>query len=210
VLAYEGDPELAILLTALLVVPVVLVIVASRFTIASAAYALPVVVPLAALVGVAADRALVAGSTSARRWTSRFAVAAIFVSQVNDLVLYHTFYNGLKPRWRSALAYVAQHRRTGDVILASEGDVAQYYLGRTNVGWFKPSAPAREQWNSTSESDGVWYVLYTAETGPLAIPPARLASVRAHSSLRALFSLHYGAKDRTIGVFYQSPGDDAP
>ncbi len=210
-LAYEGERDLAALMATLLVVPMALVTLASAFTIASAAYALSTVVPLAALVGVAGDRALAAGNTMARRWTARIAVAAIVLSQANDLLHYHTFYHGLKPRWQAALAYVARHREASELVLASEGDVAQYYLGRSNVEWFDRHASETNGANATASSThGVWYVVYVSETDPLAIPAAHLESVRMHSTLRALFPLHYGAKDRTIGVFYQSPRTAEP
>ncbi len=195
------------LLMCMVVVPMVLVIIASTLTIASAVYALSSLLAVAILVGVACDRLLKVGSSSGLLVPVGLAISGIFLQQIYDLAHYHTFYNGLKPRWREVSMLVGERRREGDVFLAEEADVARFYLGRDEADWFGSyEEPIANGEFPTAELTGVWYAFYVGDP-ILRVGPGTLARIRANADLVALFPLHYGAKDRTIAVYYQSMSD---
>jgi hypothetical protein len=191
-------------LTALAVVPVVLVTVSSAFTIASGAYCLATMPAIALLCGVACDRILTLAAAARRLAPAAIAIAAIFAAQLMECALYHTVYNGLKPRWREAAAYVAEHRAPGEIFLAAEGDVAQYYLGRENAEWFdkyeerldSPEFPP-------AGATGVWYAIFLNDNTVGRGKDAMLRRIYESATLELLLPLHYGPKDRTLGVFHE-------
>ena len=203
-LALEGD-DLGPLLFTLIVLPIGLLAVASRITISGAPYVLGIIVPVVWLVGVAVDRILAASSGRAR-WGAAILVSGLLLAQAGDLVLYHTVYNGLKPRWHEASTFVDANRKPGDVVVAAEADVVGYYIGYDGVSWY---SVVEDQIASgefpPASAPGAWYVIYMADD-PLT-PGWREARARLEkdADLRLLLPLHYGPKDRTLGVFY-APG----
>ncbi|HSM37281.1 MAG TPA: glycosyltransferase family 39 protein [Longimicrobiales bacterium] len=191
-LAREGDRR-GVLLASLFLVPAVLVTAAATQTIASAAYVLPALPSLAVLVGVASDRVLRAAESRPARAAALAMVLVVVASQAYQLAHYYVFYNGLKPRWREVTAFVAEHRAPGERLFASEGDVAAAYLDADAADWISAAPDV--------EPTGRWFAVYLEErlTGNPDERIRRLESAR----LMATFPLHYGPKDRTIGVFYE-------
>ena len=208
-LTYERDDLGAALLT-LVVVPIVLLGLASEMTIASAAYVLAITVPVAWLAGVALDRVLQLTRPTAR-WAGVILAAGLFMAQTGDLVLYHTVYHGLKPRWKEAARYVAANREPGDVVAAAEADVMSYYTGDNQVQWYSNvEAQIADGTFPPSGAAGAWYVIYMADA-PLTHSMEGARSRALHDAkLRLLLPLHYGPKDRTLGVFYQPASASAP
>jgi hypothetical protein len=163
------------------------------------------VIPVAWLAGVAMDR-IIAASSGKARWGAAILVSGLLLAQAGDLALYHTVYNGLKPRWHEASTFVAANRRSGDVVVAAEADVVGYYIGYDGVNWYSAveNQIASGEFPPASAS-GAWYIIYMADE-PLT-PGWRDARARLEreADLRLLLPLHYGPKDRTLGVFY-APG----
>lgn len=194
--------DLGLLLAFLLAVPMILVTLASSVTIASGAYCLASTIAVALLVGVACDRLLSAAAQSGKA-AMALLVSAIFLSQAYDLAHYYLYFNGLKPRWRAATELIRRDRAPSDLVFAAEGDVAQFYLGTEGVDWLGRIDHWREEGGTFPASvDGIWYALYTNDDP--AASGAPLDSIRMNARLVALFPLHYGAKDRTIALYYQS------
>ena len=53
-------------------------------------------------------------------------VVGAFASQPWNLAHYYLVYNGLKPHWRDAVAYVEKRREAEDPVYAAEGIVAEF------------------------------------------------------------------------------------
>lgn len=194
--------DLALLLGSLVVVPMVLVLVAANFTIASGAYCIASIIAIALLAGTACDRILTLAGPKLRVPTA-ILVSTIFISQCYDLAHYYTFYNGLKPRWKEVTEFIARNRGEAELVLAAEGDVAQFYLGREGVDWLGNV----DRWRGDGDEgaagiDGIWYAIYLE--GDPAAPQAVIDEVRQSARLVTLFPLHYGAKDRTIALYYEA------
>jgi uncharacterized membrane protein len=205
-LLYEKNDLGAILLVAM-VVPIVLLAIASRVTIAGAPYVLALVIPVAWLVGLALDRILKLAEATAR-WAGVLLVSGLLLAQAGDLVLYHTVYHGLKPRWREAAAFVRANERPGDVVVAAEADVMQFYNSHEQVKWYSAvRLDLADGRFPPPGTEGVWYVIYTADE-PLSLEwRGARGLVLGRADLRTLLPLHYGPKDRTLGVFYEVVSD---
>lgn len=190
------------LLLCLIVVPVLLVTAASVFTIASGSYCLPSLIAVAALAGVAFDRLLDMARSSRRVLYASILVGAVFAMQATECALYFTYYNGLKPRWKEACSIVAGSMGKNEILLASEGDVARFYIGDVRAEWFgKYSRQIGSADFPPSGVKGVWYAIYLSDSSILRTRDEVLRRILDRSKLVALLPVHYGAKDRTIGVF---------
>jgi len=82
--------------------PILLATAAAAFTTSSAAYALPSLVPIALLTAVALEQLIwqSPGSKPSRVTLGRMAALVVLAGLLTDLALYHTYYRGLKPRWK--------------------------------------------------------------------------------------------------------------
>lgn len=209
---YRERDDLWLLLSCLIVVPAVLVTVASAVTIASAAYCLALVLAVGALVGVAADRIFRLGEQYRASLGAGLVVGAVFLSQVYDLAHYYLVYNGLKPRWREVATYVQERRGSRDLFFAAEGDVAQFYVGRENAAWLGAYDKLRESSSfPPSGVEGLWYAVYVPDNSVLERHRTVFESVADRAEMKALFPLQYGAKRRSVAVFYEPLGGaDAP
>jgi mannosyltransferase len=205
-LVAEHD-ALAMLLLACLIVPAVLLSVASKFTTASAAYNLPSLLVVALLVGVAGDRLLARAGGRAVRWALALVVAGAFANETIELALYHTYYRGLRPRWSDAANYLREHRRPGELILASEADVVAYYLGsRDDIGWIDlRTADLREATVKRQPGGGVWYAVYSTAGSPLELTETARRHLEEQTQLKRVFQMNYGPKDRSIALYYEAP-----
>lgn len=194
--------NVALVLVSVAVTPAVLLVAASGITIASAAYCLPSMLAVAVLAGAGCEGVLRA--TAHRRplfLAGCFVVAALFFSQGEDLVEYHLFQNGLKPRWTEATDYVREHREPGERVWAAEGDVARYYLGSDRVQWLDERSEADEP--ADGEEAGEWFILYLQsrpDLGAMMEPTLEVAELPRGARFEALFPLRYGPKDRTLVV----------
>lgn len=206
------DDDLWLLLLCVAVLPPLLASTAGEFTISTGAYALPALLAVAALVGVATDRLLAGGVAKRSALVGAALVAVPFLSEAYALTHYYTVWNGLKPQWSEAVAYVERHRQPGEDFWAAEGDVAQYYAGRAAADWIG-RYDGGEDADATGRrrGSGDWFAVYLDPSpGPLAAGDA-LAGGRVPSgaSVEAVFPLHYGAKDRTIVVYHLSDAQAA-
>lgn len=208
----EGD-DLWLLLLSVAVVPPLLVSTAGAFTISTGAYALPAMLAVAALVGVTADRLLETRAARRSAVVGAALVAVPFLSEAYALAHYYSVWNGLKPRWGEAVAYVESHRRPDEGLWAAEGDVAQYYAGLGRADWVgRYGAGAEADTTGQNEAPAGWFAVYLDPSpGPLSAGDA-LAGARVPSgaSVRAIFPLHYGAKDRTIVVYRLAESETSP
>jgi mannosyltransferase len=201
-LSRERD-DLGWLLLALVVVPILLLAIASRITIASAPYCLSSLLAVVMLAGVALDRLLTL-ATQRFAWAAALLVAGMVGSQLFDLALYHTKYHGYKPRWREAAAYIRKNAEPGDIVVAHEADVMQYYLGEGDIRWYyevekkigTPDFPP-------AATHGVWYIIYLGDPSLLSYSERAMDFVMSQN-LRQVLLFNYGPKDRSLGVFYQA------
>jgi hypothetical protein len=196
VLASRRKLHLGILLLFFVAVPMVLVTVASAVTIASAAYCLASLPALAILIGVTADWLLSGADGRLDRYAACALISGFFLTQGAVLAHYYFVYNGLKPRWDDVTSFVEQRRQPGEEFFASEGDVAQYYVGKGNARWIGKanlgSAPVA----------GAWYAVYLGG-GPFSSKHgASFRTLQGHGDLVEIFPVRYGAKDRTLAVFH--------
>jgi len=196
--------DLGLLLLSVWLFPTALLTAASSVTIASAAYCLASVMPVAALAGTACDRLLILGRRTKQLIPAAAVVAGLFVGQLYDLAHYYTVYNGFKGRWREATVMVGERREPGSLFVAAEGDVAQYYLGNGAAEWFdayeqKIGSPGFPPEGVT----GVWYVLYWNESPILRMDERVARYIKDNASLVGLYPVQYGGKDKTLAVFHQ-------
>ncbi len=196
--------DLSFFFLCLLVIPMCLAVIASFFTIASAAYSFSALLAVAALVGVTSDRLLRLTEGKFLSLALGILVAGIYFGEAYDLAHYHTFYNGLKPRWRDVAAFVDRESGPGSLVLASEGDVMQYYLGRDRADWFgKYEDRIGTPGSLPRGASDVWYAIYVGDSAINKTSPSALHYLFNETRLAGLFPLHYGAKDRTIAVFHE-------
>lgn len=209
-LAREGNDAGSFLLS-MIVVPIILLALASFETIASAAYVLSSLIPACILAGAALDRLLSLGEARGVRWPAAALAAGVPLAFLGELALYHSVYHGLKPRWREAAAYVRAHERPGDVVAAAEADVMGFYLGQPRTLWF---SSVQEKLASDrfppAGAPGAWYVIYLADDPLTAGDRAARDHVIAAGRLCKILPLNYGPKDRTLGVFYESANRSSP
>lgn len=199
--------DLWILLLCVGLLPPVLAATAAAVTISSGAYALPALLPVAALAGVAADRLLADGAQGAGRYGRAALVAALFLMQTYELAHYYLVWNGLKPRWEEATRYVEERRASGERLWADEGDVARYYVGSDWADWFGAYLEPREGESVGAEaSRGAWFVLYQdpdrLRSSYIGSPVRLRERIPERARVEAVYPLHYGAKDRTLVVYY--------
>ena len=199
------------LLLSAIVSPIGLATLASVVTTSSAAYALPALLPVALLGGIALDRLTKHQPelSIAMRTLARGAALVVVAGLVMDVALYHSFYRGLKPRWSEAMAVVASGRQPGDRVVASEADVAGYYLGENNVLWpdHALSELEREPPCASSRPGGVWYVLYLNSIAALELPDKLADRLDQSGRLVDVFPSAYGPKLRTLGVYHEPAPD---
>lgn len=196
VLASRRKLHLGILLLFLVTVPIMLVTVASAVTIASAAYCLASLPALAILIGVTADWLLSEADGRLERYAALALISGFFLTQGAVLAHYYFVYNGLKPRWEEVSNFVEQRRLPGEEFFASEGDVAQHYVGKGNARWIG---------HANLEADpatGAWYAVYLGG-GPFSTKHGEnYRTLQDLGELVEVFPVHYGAKDRTVAVFH--------
>jgi 4-amino-4-deoxy-L-arabinose transferase-like glycosyltransferase len=196
VLASRRKLNLGILLFFFVAVPMVLVTVASAVTIASAAYCLASLPALAMLIGVTADWLLSRADGRLERYAALALISGFFLTQGAVLAHYYFVYNGLKPRWEEVTGFVEQRRLPGEEFFASEGDVAQYYLGKGKARWIGHANL------ETDTATGAWYAVYLGG-GPFSTKHgANFRTLQESGELMEVYPVHYGAKDRTIAVFH--------
>lgn len=200
----DQENELWLLLLCLATLPPILAIAASAFTIASIAYALPALLAIAALSGVAMDWMMSLEARRGMRVAGYALAAALILTQVYSLAHYYYVWNGLKPRWSEAIEHVRNHRSGGEPLWASEGDVARYYAGGEWADWF-----GRRDDASNADSGAEWFAVYLdsdqLQTPGKMSPAALRSAVPEEARVEAIFPLHYGAKNRTI-IVYRSSG----
>jgi 4-amino-4-deoxy-L-arabinose transferase-like glycosyltransferase len=203
---HQERNALGALLASMIVVPIGLLLSAAPFTTASAAYCLPTALAVAVLAGVAGDRLLAAGTAAGRLGATAIALCGILIAELGDLSLYHTFYNGLKPRWRDVAAFIRSHRSPEDRVVAAEADVVGYYLGDRRVEWLD----RYQHVGSRDGLGGIWYAVYADDRPLVPLSEQALDEIRASARIAAIYPAHYGPKDRTIAVYYASPPTSPP
>lgn len=204
---YRERDGLWLLLLLLSLLPPILAATAGAFTISSGAYALQALPAIAALTGVAADWLLGEGSWGPGRLAGAAMVAALLLTQVYWLAHYFVVWNGLKPRWSEAVGYVEERREPGEALLASEGDVAQYYAGRGRAEWIDRFTAATNGTDGGGAS-GAWFVTYVdgdqRQTPGFGAAAEFRSNVPESARVEAVFPLHYGAKNRTLVVYHET------
>jgi len=202
VFLWREQDDMGLLLATLVVIPVVQLALASRFTIASAPYVFASLVPVVLLAGAALDRLLILGKAARMTPAMALVVAGVAVSQLFELTLYHTKYRGFKARWREAAEFVRANRDPNDVVVATDADAVNFYLGSTDVRWYgtKELDPAVFPPRTAS---GVWYLVFTADEPLVASSLAARQRVLGSKELKQLLPLSFGPKDRSLGVFYE-------
>lgn len=193
-----------ILFPLLILVPPLLIMASSQFTIASAAYLLSLLPFVIALASMALVRVLQWARAGGLRWAGMAIVTAIILSRGYELAHYYTVYHGFKPRWKEVTEYVMERRQPGESVYASTGDVMEFYAGRGTARWISDKTMA------TAPEPGAWYAVYSAGVPFRHDVSARYREISRVAVLMEVFPLHYGAKDRTIAVFHtpQLPSED--
>lgn len=199
VLAATRRIHLGVLLVLLFLIPAALVTLSSGITIASAAYCLASLPALTLLFGVGLDWILGVGGGRSLRWAGVAVVSGFFLTAGADLAHYYFVYNGLKPRWKDVTEFVTARRSPGDLFFAAEGDVAQYYVGREAADWIG-RAPQ-------TSPNGVWYAVYLSGGFLPGRLNRRYLELQKVAALVEVFPVQYGAKNRTLALFYRS-GDE--
>ena len=195
VLAATRRIHLGVLLALQFIVPAALVTISSGITIASAAYCLASLPALAILFGVAMNWLIERAAHRPVRWAAVAIAAGLYLTATSELAHYYFVYNGLKPRWKDAIAFVADRRAEGEAFFAVEGDVPQYYLGRGEADWYgrAPDHPDVD----------AWYAVYLSGTVPGSLSQ-QYRTLLGEAELIQVFPVHYGAKDRSLAIFRRS------
>ena len=85
--------------------------------------------------------------------------------------------------------------------------MAQFYVGRKEAEWFGAyEASIGGPEFPPPDATGVWYAIYVGDSPILQTDQRAFEYVLERGRLVGFFPLHYGAKDRSIAVFYQQLG----
>lgn len=180
----------------LVIVPTVLILVSSMFTIASAAYLLSFLPFGIALAATTLQRIVEWSTPRGMRLAAVLLVAGIVLARGYELAHYYTVYNGFKPRWKDATEYVLERKEPGESFYASEGDVPEFYGGRGVARWISDATM------SSAPEPGAWYAVYSAGVPFRHDVSPRYREISRVADLVEVFPVQYGAKNRTIAVFH--------
>lgn len=200
--------DLGLMLFLCILLPAALVLLAAGQTTASASYCLASLFAIALLAGLGLDRIGTLGKRGANRSFGLIAALGVFASLSWDLALYHSYYNGYKPRWRDVALFVAAERARDDVVVASEADVVGYYLPQDSVAWLDRYAASFGALGSPPRDRDLWIAAYAGEQGPLGMSDTGRQFLRDQAEMKAFFPMHYGPKDRTIAVYLLKRSQD--
>lgn len=197
-IGWKEKQDWRLLFPLLVTVPLLLLVISTSFTIASAAYLLSMLPFVVALASFALVRVVDWASDRELLWAGLAIVAGVVLARGYELAHYYTVYNGFKARWEEVTRYVEDRRQSGESFYASTGDVVEFYAGRGSAQWINDVTLAR------APEAGAWYAVYSAGVPFRHDVSPRYRQISEFAELRAIFPVQYGAKDRTIAVF-QTP-----
>jgi len=219
-LAYHINPVIIVLAAAALVlmladrrregvfllcvicVPILLLLAASLKTLAYGVY---VFYTLPAFYLLAADSLLGLydiGGTS-KKILVHGVFAAVVLTLVSSTYLYFAYENGNRAKWREACMEVKERMGGGDVVFATEGTTAFYYLGNSpNVYWL---SQFQDKYLSM-QNKTLWFIVYDEER----TRESTREFLRDRCRFIAEFSVHSSVKSRELRIYrHDPPGREA-
>jgi 4-amino-4-deoxy-L-arabinose transferase-like glycosyltransferase len=170
-LALRAKNRLALLLILSGVTPLVLLMGISLVQYTANRYIFFSLFSWLALAGVGLQMLLDRLPASAKGYAGLAAVALV-TAYAGDLFLYYTVQNGNRDDWRGAFAYIEANALEGDWVVASDEDIAHYYLEDASLHI--------RHWGAAEQPEGarVWYVedMTVAELYPEQLAEATAAA----------------------------------
>jgi hypothetical protein len=117
----------------LITVPVLLLLLSAKFTIASGEYAYPTLIAHFSLAAFACTQMIDVLSKRVRLLGMGLYLV-LLLGLVSGAYLYFTFENGNRPRWKEASEFVGQRLEGEDKVGASVASIVEFYLSRP-VSW---------------------------------------------------------------------------
>ena len=182
-----------------IMVPLVLLILASKITLAYGAYifyTLPFYCILVAY-GCAQLFNYLKGNIRALAYGICLALVLVLVS---NNYLYFIYENGNRARWKDASFYVGKNIKYGDVVFASDGGTVQFYLKNIpDVYWLGKYQDISEELNKKR----IWFLIHNDDENRLQGNFLNLL----HTKCKFMneFFMNSSIKNRTIKVYLYTP-----
>ncbi len=199
-LVIQGDRR-GLFLGLVISVPVILLVIAANFTIASGAYAFPTLAAHAILAAYASLE-LVRQAQGKQVFLAAGLGLALVLNMAGNTTLYFIRENGNRPMWKAAFQFVKQRMGREDIIAASSGSVGDFYLGQWGrVTWLDHLDVEK----INREGRQTWLVVLDDIEGILPLKGSISQLLRSEAVHLAKFNVNTGPKRREIDVYLYNP-----
>jgi hypothetical protein len=199
---YGSKQRLPLLLGLVAVVPLAILMALAQVQYAANRYGFFALYSWLALAGLGFQaiwqRVASNGAREGLRWAVLVA-CTLLALYATDLFQYYTVQKGNRDDWRSAFAYIAEHGRPGDRVIASDYDIFAHYLGEPFV--YRTWKEAPEEIIKMADVPGrrIWYVedMTVAE-----MHAAALAEMQSHAAPQADFDVRLPGRTYRMRVYF--------
>jgi len=139
------------------IIPFLLLLLASKITLAYGAYVFYTLPFYCILVAYGCDQLFQHLQRDTKIFAYGIPLSFILILISNDY-LYFVYENGNRPKWKEASLYVEKHMKPTDIVFASEGGTVQFYLKNisNNVYWLSKFKSAFKEINDRR----IWFLIY--------------------------------------------------
>jgi hypothetical protein len=111
--------------------------------------------------------------------------------------LYFRYQNGNRDDWRAAFAFIQQHKRAADLVVAADQQIADYYLQTETLAWdrYDPTA-------FSAKGRRIWFV---EDMNTEAVQPHLFAWIKQHAQQVADLDVHVQARNFKMRVYLYDP-----
>jgi mannosyltransferase len=124
-------------------------------------------------------------------------VVLLFVSAATENFLYFQYQNGNRDDWKSAFAYIEANRQPGDLVITTNREIGDYYLGTQTFTY-----DLKDLAELAAGENRLWLVedLTTGELFPEA-----LAWIHEHARQLAVYDVHFSVRNFIMRVYLYDP-----
>lgn len=182
-----------------LIIPLLMLIAASIKTLAYGVYVFYTLPFYCILVAYACAQLFKYTITELRVLTYGI-VFGLIALLISSNYLYFNYENGNRPRWKEASLYIKNNIKAGDVVFASDGSTANFYLGnQLAVFWINRfESVFRENSNRR-----IWFLIYNENSNTLR--GSIINFIRSQCKYMAEFTVNTSVKIRDINVYQCVP-----
>jgi hypothetical protein len=121
-------------------------------------------------------------------------LALLLIAPMSENLLYYRVYKGNRADWRSAFDYIKANKLPSEVVISSEPDVGNYYLGETTRSYLNWEVPRIAQ-----SGLSFWFV---EDLSAEERYPAQVAWIRQNATAVANFDVNVYARYFLMRVYY--------